>query len=70
MVTANLSRALQRTVTSVAVGKDIVSRTGSVTFERLLDQVGAPGAPFRMTVCEVGGARGTVLHGTHTDVCP
>ena len=40
MVTANLSRALQRTVTSVAVGKDVVSRTGTGTFERLLDQVG------------------------------
>ena len=40
MVTANLARALQGTVTSVAVGKDVISRTGTVTFERLLDQVG------------------------------
>lgn len=43
MVTANLSRALQRTVTSVVVGKDVVSRTGTITFERLLDQVGGWG---------------------------
>ena len=40
MVTANLSWALQGFVTSVAVGKDAISRTGTVTFERLLDQVG------------------------------
>jgi hypothetical protein len=40
MVTANLSHALEGFVTSIAVGKDAISRTGSVTFERLLDQVG------------------------------
>jgi hypothetical protein len=39
MVTMNLSAALQGFVTAVVVGKDIISRTGTVTFERMLDQV-------------------------------
>lgn len=39
MITANLSHAMRAFATSVIVGKDIVSRTGTVTFERLIDQV-------------------------------
>jgi hypothetical protein len=61
MVTANLSRALQGTVTSVAVGKDVISRTGTITFERLLDQVGellghpllCSAMPVCVAVCDV-----------------
>jgi hypothetical protein len=39
MTTANLAAALEGFVTSVAVGKDSISRTGTVSFEQLLDQV-------------------------------
>ncbi|PRW33020.1 ubiquitin-like modifier-activating enzyme ATG7 isoform X1 [Chlorella sorokiniana] len=39
MVSANLSHALQDFVTSVVVGKDGISRLGTVTFENLLDQM-------------------------------
>ena len=39
MVTANLAAAVEGFVTSVAVGKDAITRLGTVTFERLLDQV-------------------------------
>lgn len=42
MITANLSHAMHDFVTSIIVGKDIVSRTGTVTFERLIDQVEPP----------------------------
>ena len=51
MTTKNLSVALRGFVTALVVGKDIISRTGTVTFERLLDQVSAlppvRAAPYR-----------------------
>ena len=39
MITPNLSHAVEGFVTSVCVGKDSISRTGTVTFGRLLDQM-------------------------------
>lgn len=41
MVTAGLAHALEPLATSVVVGKDAISRTSSLTFQRLVDQVRA-----------------------------
>ena len=47
MTTANLAHAVEGFVTSVCVGKDSISRLGTLTFDRIMDQARCE-APLHM----------------------
>lgn len=53
LVTENLSLAMRSFVTSVIVGKDVISRTSTVTFEMLQDQLVVALARCRLSKCKV-----------------
>jgi sn1-specific diacylglycerol lipase len=61
-VTRSVADALRGIVTSVIVGKDSVSRTSSVTFERLQDQVVVSLARTRMSKLRYAAVDGCCHH--------